>query len=238
MTFVDTSRPTSANGVLRRRPVADAARLGVWYPTAGTADGSVVREAPADRGNGPYPLVLFADGYAVDTRLLRGAARGGLLAAGRRCGAHVPDPLGEPGGASHVDYEETFEDSQFVISRLLGLTSADPLGGLVDASRIAVTGHSDGEVIAFGSGYLTCCADSRVKAVIAMAGNLENIANPLRANGPPVLHMMEDGDEFDPYLPSIAVGPLQPRQAALDREPAGARRTRLRTPSRPRGTSA
>jgi hypothetical protein len=46
------------------------------------------------------------------------------------------------------------------------------------AAAYVVAGHSDGDVIAFGVGFLECCRDPRVRAVVAMAGNLANANNP------------------------------------------------------------
>jgi dienelactone hydrolase len=111
---------------------------------------------------------------------------------------------GTPGGASHTDYTKTFDDARFVITQVLSLPGSDPLAGLVDPDRIAAAGHSDGEVIAFGEGELQCCRDDRVKAVLAMAGDLANANNAnVRNSGVPILHVMETEDEYDPYQHSI-----------------------------------
>ena len=111
---------------------------------------------------------------------------------------------GSDGGASHVDYEKTFADTSFVITQVLALGGDDPLAGMVDADRIAAAGHSDGEVISFGVGFLECCRDARVTSVIAMAGDLSNANNPhVRDTGTPILHIMEVNDEYDTYPHSI-----------------------------------
>src|SRR5262249_18519815 len=74
-----------------------------------------------------------------------------------------------------------------------------------DRQRIATAGHSDGEVIAYGLGRLACCRDARVRAVVAMAGDLDNAQNPAAPDATtPILHIMETGDEYDPYPESIA----------------------------------
>ena len=187
-TFVDGSRPTSANGSFAGAPDRTLP-VSFWYPD----------------GAGPFPLVVFSHGYAVTPdfyapMLERWAAAGYVVAA-----PTYPILSGAPGGASHVDYEQTFTDTSFVITQVLGLDRNDAIGALGDPSRIAATGHSDGEVIAFGVGFLECCRDPRVGSVIAMAGNLENANNPhVRDTGTPILHVMETGDEYDPYPASIA----------------------------------
>ena len=187
-TFVDTSRPTSPNGSFGGAPSRTLV-TSFWLPNE----------------PGTYPLVVFAHGYAVTPdfyvpMLERWAAAGYVVAA-----PTYPILSGIPGGASHTDYEETFDDSSFVISQVLGLDRGDLVGARVDRDRIAAAGHSDGEVVAFGLGFLVCCRDPRVDAVIAMAGNLENANNDhARDTGTPILHVMETNDEFDPYGPSIA----------------------------------
>ncbi len=131
--------------------------------------------------------------------LQRWAAAGYVVAA-----PVFPILSGSDGGASHVDYEKTFGDASFVITQVLALNKSDPLGGLVDPARIAAAGHSDGEVVAFGVGFLDCCRDKRVRSVIAMAGDLSNANNPhTRDTGTPILHIMETNDEYDPYPHSI-----------------------------------
>jgi dienelactone hydrolase len=187
-TFVDTSRSTSANGGFAGSPERTLV-TSFWYP--------------ADPGT--YPLVLFSHGYAVtpdfyEPMLRRWAAAGYVVAA-----PTYPILSGIPGGASHTDYEETFADTSFVITQVLGLGTDDPVGARVDHDRIAAAGHSDGEVVSFGVGFLQCCRDARIDAVIPMAGDLSNANNPhVRDTGIPVLHVMETGDEYDPYGPSIA----------------------------------
>ena len=202
-TFVDASRSTSANG-----DFAGAANRTIpvefWYPATGATGGDSTADAPPDRAHGPFPLILFSHGYAVTPDfyrplLERWAAAGYVVAA-----PVYPILSGTPGGASHTDYEKTFDDARYVISQVLALPGNDPLGGLVDGTRIAAAGHSDGEVVAFGEGLLQCCRDDRVRSVVAMAGDLSNANNPhVRNAGVPILHVMETEDEYDPYQHSI-----------------------------------
>jgi hypothetical protein len=203
LTFVDSSRSTSANGSFGGAPTRTLP-TDFWYPAEGAAGGDPIADAPPDRGHGPYPLVLFAHGYAVTPdfyapMLARWAAAGYVVAA-----PVFPILSGSDGGASHVDYEKTFGDASFVITQVLGLGGGEPLAGLADPDRVAAAGHSDGEVVSFGVGFLECCRDARVKSVIAMAGDLSNANNPhVRDTGTPILHVMEIDDEYDPYPHSI-----------------------------------
>ena len=85
-----------------------------------------------------------------------------------------------------------------------GAPGSNPLLGTVDPQRVAVTGHSNGEAIAYGLGFLQCCRDARVKAVVALAGNLGNINAPVqRDNGVPILHVLGEADELQPYGSAI-----------------------------------
>jgi hypothetical protein len=119
-----------------------------------------------------------------------------------------------PGGAiERTDYVgPNISDLDFVLADALrrGMTPGDPLAGLIDGNRVAVAGHSDGEILAYALALLACCHDNRVKAVIPMAGNLANAgvlgqANGMpTATGVPVLHIMDDHDQYDSYAASIA----------------------------------
>jgi len=203
LTFEDTSRSTSANGEFGGAPTRTLPTE-FWYPAEGAPGGAATADATPDQGDGPYPLVLFAHGYDVTpdfyTPLLeRWAAAGYVVAA-----PVFPILSGSDGGASHVDYEKTFGDASFVITQVLGLSGGEPLAGMVDPDRIAAAGHSDGEVVSFGVGFLECCRDPRVRSVISMAGDLSNANNPhVRDTGTPILHVMETNDEYDPYPHSI-----------------------------------
>lgn len=207
-TYVDVSRPTSAVG---RYPGAPNRTfpVTVWYPATGEPGVVPQADAPLARAGGPFPLVLFAHGYAVtpdfyDALLGRWAAAGYVVAA-----PTYPLLSGVPAGPSHQDYLEVFADTEFVLSRVLAdyarATSAHPFAGAVDSARVATAGQSDGEIPAFGLGFLVCCANPQVRSVVAMAGNLGNLNNPVRRDtGIPVLHIMGDADELQPYPDAIA----------------------------------
>jgi dienelactone hydrolase len=203
VTFVDPARTTTQNGSFGGTPVRTLPTQ-FWYPADGEPGGDPVADAAPDTSHGPYPLVLFAHGYAVTPdfyapMLARWAAAGYVVAA-----PVYPILSGSDGGPSHVDYEKTFGDTSFVITQVLALGGGDPLAGLADRKRIAAAGHSDGEVVSFGVGFLEGCRDSRVRSVIAMAGDLSNANNPhVRDTGTPILHVMETNDEYDPYPHSI-----------------------------------
>ena len=141
--FVDSSRPTrTASGVL----VAGSRSLPttVWYPTSGP---------------GPWPLVVFGHGFEIGPRPYdrlceQWAAAGYVVASpsfpltdGTRAGPYLDenDMINQP------------SDMSFLITSLLDRSAAppgtDPLAGLLDPTRIAVAGHSDGATTALAVGY-------------------------------------------------------------------------------------
>jgi dienelactone hydrolase len=193
-TFVDPTRGSSTGESTRTFPVT------IWYPAAGDPEGPAVPDAPPDRSIGAYPLVVFIHGYAVtpdfyEELLRRWAAAGYVVAA-----------AAYPGGDD--DYSKQFTDTSFLITQLLqlngGAPGSNPLVGTVDPARVGVAGHSNGEAIAYGMGFLQCCRDTRVKSVVALAGNLGNINNPVqRDNGVPILHVLGEADELQPYGSAI-----------------------------------
>jgi len=205
--WTDASRPLPANG---RDPGAASRSIAttIWYPASGAPGPSATLAAPPDRSGGPYPLVVFAHGFAVTPRtyaalLSRWASAGYVVVA-----PAIPLLNGDaPGGASHADYgAANIADFAFTLSEALrrASTPGDALHGLVDPTRVAVAGHSDGEVLAYYLGAAACCHDARVTAVIAMAGNLDNARQLPAPTGSPVLHVMSERDEFNPYPASIA----------------------------------
>ena len=208
--YVDRTRLTSPNGDFPGAPERTLVTE-IWYPAQGDPGpdpgASSLPGAAPDRSRGPYPVVVFAHGFGVTpdfyaALLSRWAAAGFVVVA-----PTYPILSGTPGGASHVDYVQTFFDTSFVITQVEAATRrpGNLLAGLADPGRLAVAGHSDGEVIAWAVGFLECCRDPRVDAVLAMAGDLANANNPFVGHADlPVLHVMDTEDAYDPYPHSIA----------------------------------
>jgi dienelactone hydrolase len=190
ITFVDFERSTPAyegygGSSWRALPTT------IWYPSD---------------GGGPFPLVVFAHGYGVTPSYYaqlasRVAAAGYVVAAPR-----YPLLSGQPAGPTDtVGWADLFPDTWFVTSQVLQLSSSGDaaLGGMIDPDRIAVAGHSDGAAIAFGDGYVPFRLDWRVRAVVAYAADLQYYG-PYQANGRPILHVLSDQDEYNPYDDAIA----------------------------------
>ncbi len=132
--------------------------------------------------------------------LTRIAAAGYVVAA-----ATYPLLSGQPAGPTDtVGWDDLFPDTRFVITQVLARsTSGDAaLGGLIDANRIAVAGHSDGAAVAYGVGYVPFKLDGRVRAVVSYAADLQYYG-PYQPNGRPILHVLSDQDVYNPYGDAI-----------------------------------
>jgi dienelactone hydrolase len=93
-------------------------------------------------------------------------------------------------------------DVRFVISQLLDATqsSGTPLTGLIDPSRIAAFGHSDGAETALQLGYAPNERDPRIDAVVADAANPLDVqpANAKIQGPAPLLIVLGDHDQSVP----------------------------------------
>jgi len=208
-TLVDHTRTTPANGTVPGHPGRTLVTT-VLYPARGAPTPRPVRGAPADRSGGPYPLVVFAHGFGSDVTgylslLERWASAGFVVAAPLfpLTNAHTP------GGPDLSDYVHQPGDMSFVVTQMLGLSSASSgrLAGLVDPTEVGAAGHSLGGVTTLGLVANTCCRDDRIRAAVVMSG--DPITFPTgevdEVVAPPILLVHGNADPAVPYVSSVDV---------------------------------
>jgi dienelactone hydrolase len=207
-TFVDSSRPTDANGDVPAVPTRTLVTA-IYYPAQGAATEKPVENAPLDRRNGPYPLILFSHGIGA-----RGVFYENVIKTWVSAGYVVaaPDyPLSNantPGGANLAravgDAKNQPADASFVIDQVIKLnTQKGGLGGIVDPKRIGAAGHSLGGITTYGLTYSACCRDKRVKAAIPMSGIaavVEGTDQYFKNGATPLLSLHGNADPLVPYV--------------------------------------
>jgi predicted dienelactone hydrolase len=140
----------------------------VRYPAVGAPSARDIPNAQPERAGGPFPLIVFAHGYRLApytyTRLLQAWAHAGYVVAAPA----FPLTNADAPVADRSDLINQPQDLRFVISRLLAQRGA-PLGGLIDGTRIALGGHSDGVDSALAIAYGKR-RDRRVRAALGFSG--------------------------------------------------------------------
>ncbi len=166
--FLDTSRSIVVEGKIEPRTLLTEVR----YPALGPPGATDVHDAPTARVDGPFPLVVFGHGFDVAptryAQLLQSWAHAGYVVAAPIFPGENP---AAPGGPNEADLVNQPGDMRFVISRMLAESAGSgPLSGLLNRSRIAVAGHSDGGDTALAVAYDSRYRDPRVGAAIVLSG--------------------------------------------------------------------
>jgi predicted dienelactone hydrolase len=160
--------------------------------------------ATADRAAGPYPLLVFSQGYDVSVGdyevLLQDWASAGFVVAAPRYPHTGPS---EPAALDEADIVNHPADLRFVLTTLLRAadTPGSMLSGLVDSDQVGLVGHSDGGDVSLAVADHSCCRDSRVKAVAVLSGaELTSFGGRYFA-GPPVPLLVVQGSADTVNLP-------------------------------------
>jgi predicted dienelactone hydrolase len=174
----------------------------VRYPALGSPTSGAVPGAPPATNHGPFPLVIFSQGFNYPAE-----GYAGLMDAWARAGYVVADPTypltdpSAPGAVNEDDILRHPTDLRFVISRLLDARngSGGPLHGLIKPSAIAVAGQSDGGDVSLAVAANTCCRDPRIAAAVILSGaELPAFGGRYYAAGaPPLLVVQGDADPIN-----------------------------------------
>jgi dienelactone hydrolase len=198
--LADASRTiTLADGSTEPRSLLTYVR----YPAVGAPGKADLPGAPAARGSGPFPLVVFGHGFNVTpslyARLLDRWAQAGYVVASPVFPLENPRA---PGGPNESDLTNQPADVRFVISSMLASSgrSSDPLAGLIDPGAIAVSGQSDGGDTALAVAYDARFRDPRVGAAVILSGAEIPATGEFTfpAAGPPLLATQGTADTVNP----------------------------------------
>lgn len=193
VTFIDTSRPTDANGDFAGQPSRRLAGT-IWYPT--------------DTSGAPFPLIIYSHGF-TSTRA-GGAYLANQLASLGYVVVAVDYPLtnfSAPGGPNAKDVINQPADVSFIIDALLdkNATRGHVLEDLVDASRIGATGISLGGLTTTLVTFHPEMRDPRIRAALSIAGPTNIFTDTFFQHSPlPFLMLAGDIDALVPYESNAA----------------------------------
>ncbi len=214
--FVDKTRTIRLpDGSVDRRRLTTFVR----YPASDAAPGTDRWGAPAARSAGPFPLVVFGHGYALTPASYRQ-----LLRAWTSAGYVVAAPVfplenaRAPGGPNERDLINQPADMRFVISRLLAASSAPTgsLSGMIDPSRIAVAGHSDGGETALAAAFDSRFRDPRIRAAVILSGaEIPEAEFNFPRRGPALLATQGSADTVNLPRDTLAFFDIAPRPKFL-----------------------
>lgn len=171
-TYVDTTRPTPANGPAPMLPQRTLATE-IWYPAPAATPRPETTNAPL-AASGPFPLVVFVHGSGgmrrQSTYLTQGLAAAGYVVM---AGDFPLTAMSTPGGVSDLHVEDETGDIKFLANQAVAFAAdpADALHGAIDPSAgYTVAGHSTGGTVAllmaFGDDH-----DPRVRASVDLSGD-------------------------------------------------------------------
>ncbi len=171
-TYVDTSRPTPANGTAPMMPQRTLTTE-IWYPAPLGTPGPETKNAPLASG-GPFPLVVFVHGSSGSRRqstfLTQGLAAAGYVVLA----ADFPlTASSTAGGPSDLHVEDETGDIKFLVDQAVAFTAdaSDALHGAIDPQAgYSVAGHSTGGTVALLMAYGDA-HDARVRASVVMSGD-------------------------------------------------------------------
>ena len=201
--FVDHTRSTAAHGGVAAQPSRRLETI-IEYPVKGAADPDheVLDGEPL---TGRFPVVVYVHGRGAhaDDPYLHPWAAAGFVAIATTFPLTNTDTVGGPVADDLVNEPG---DVSFVLSELNHLPAADrDLQAAIDTTSVGVMGTSLGAHVSLALGYDPHQRDTRVKAVVAVAGGCPGCPHDTFAPGaPPVMLIHGSADPFAPYSWSAA----------------------------------
>ncbi len=197
ITFVDSSRPTPANG---SQPAKSSRTLRtiIEYPAAGKS-ASAHELLDAQPLAGKYPIIVFVHGFGAhaDNPYLHPIAAAGFIAVAPT----FPLTNAEtPGGPNRNDLVNEPGDVSFVLTQFRKLPSRDAdVQRATDTSSAAIIGQSVGAAVAMSIGFSKQYKDPRFKAVVSSANSCLPPVCPFDSAPVPLLVMHGTADPVAPY---------------------------------------
>jgi len=206
--FVDSSRITPGAG---GRPEATSRTLDttILYPAAGVPGAEPSADAPAATTGAPFPLVVLGHGLGGNVEYLtplaqRWAAAGYVVAMPRFPLTHA----GTQGGIDGADVQNQPADMSFVIDQMLAAAHGTeaPLAGIVDSTKVAVSGHSNGGITTLGEVANSCCRDKRITAALVLSGTPAPFAGGTYdfSDLPPIMFVHGMADQMVDYNQTVS----------------------------------
>jgi dienelactone hydrolase len=157
----------TANGSPARQLITS-----VRYPALGTPNGRENSHARPVTSSGPFPLIVFSQGYDTNDSayawLMDKWTSAGYVVAAPTYPFTAPTSSGGPNEADIVNHPA---DLRFVITSLLKSSGqATAVRRLIDPAKVAVIGQSDGGDVSLAVVANSCCRIPTVKAAVILSG--------------------------------------------------------------------
>lgn len=141
-------------------------------------------------GSKPWPTVVFASGYDMNPsgydQLLRTLMGAGFLVAAPASPGMAPST----GDVNESEVDNVPSDVSAVTTQLIDDGYADP-------GRLAAVGHSDGASAIAAMALNSAYADTRFRAFVVLAGDLNSLPGDYGANNhAPLFAAVGDADEY------------------------------------------
>jgi dienelactone hydrolase len=152
------------------------------------------------RDHGPWPLVVWVHGAGAPPEFYRDLLDDLATAGNVVVAPAMPGTVDNSSMAALLALP--FQPGR--VRQVINAVTTGPQAiAAADPERILVAGHSLGAMTALAEGFNSCCVDSRVDAVVAVAGELASFPGGIYNTGTvPVLLVHGEADDVVPYAGS------------------------------------